>query len=79
MDPVNITTLRQHLPNFIDRAAHGEIFLVTVRGKVMARLVPEQNESEAALARILSYRADCAVGDVLTPDITAWSTTDDHL
>jgi prevent-host-death family protein len=76
---VSITELRQNLPSYLDRVAAGEAFLVTVRGKVVARLAPEIDAAEAAYQRILSYRQQSWVGDVITPFEEAWSGDSDNV
>lgn len=64
---VDITELRHNLSIYLNRVEAGESFLVTVRGKVVARLAPETNAAEAAYQRILEYRSQTLVGDVLSP------------
>ena len=76
---VNITELRQNLPSYLDRVATGESFLVTVRGKVVARIQPELDEAEAAYQRLLSYRENSWLGDVLTPLDEEWTGDSDNL
>ena len=38
---VNVTQLRQNLPDYLKQVQEGKEVEVTVRGKVIARLVPE--------------------------------------
>jgi prevent-host-death family protein len=76
---VSITELRQNLPSYLDRVAAGEAFLVTVRGKIVARLAPEIDAAEAAYQRILTYRQQSWVGDVITPFEEDWSGDSDHV
>lgn len=76
---VNMTELRQNLPSYLDRVAGGESFLVTVRGKVIARIEPELDPAEAAYQRILSYRQDSSIGDVMTPINEEWTGDIDNL
>lgn len=40
MSGVNVTTLRQHLPEYLARVARGERLLVTLRGRVIAEISP---------------------------------------
>ena len=76
---VSITELRQNLPSYLDRVEAGETFLVTVRGKVVARLAPQADVAEAAYQRILSYRSRSWVGDVITPLNEVWSGDNDNV
>jgi len=64
---VDLTELRQNLPGYLDRVETGGIFLVTVRGKVVALIQPEIDEAEAAYQVKLSYRHKAWIGDVMTP------------
>ncbi|MBI4756305.1 MAG: type II toxin-antitoxin system prevent-host-death family antitoxin [Betaproteobacteria bacterium] len=55
MSDVSVTTLRQHLPEYLARVARGEHIRVTSRGRVVAEIAPptpEPNEVEAARARL---------------------------
>ncbi len=40
MRGVNVTTLRQHLPEYLARVARGERLFVTLRGRVIAEISP---------------------------------------
>lgn len=48
MRDVNVTTLRQHLPDFLARVARGERFAVTSRGRVIAEIAPPTPQPDAA-------------------------------
>lgn len=76
---INITELRQNLPGYIDRVKAGESFLVTVRGEIVARLQPEIDPAEAAYQRLLSYRDQIWIGDVITPIDEEWTGDSDHV
>lgn len=76
---VNLTELRQNLPRYLDRVEAGETFLVTVRGKVVARIQPELDPVEAAYQEILSYRNKAWIGDVITPLDEEWTGDSDNL
>jgi prevent-host-death family protein len=45
MTTVNVTELRQHLPAYLKRAAAGEEILIASHGKIIARLLPEEDPS----------------------------------
>jgi antitoxin (DNA-binding transcriptional repressor) of toxin-antitoxin stability system len=45
---VNVTTLRQHLPEYLARVERGERIRVTSRGRVIAEISPPLPEAEAA-------------------------------
>ena len=76
---VNATKLRRHLASYLDVAAHGESLLITVRGKVVARLVPEQDPAETALTHLQQLRHDAVVGDVITPLGMNWGGDSEHV
>ncbi len=72
MSSVNVTELRSNLPGYLKKVRAGEEVTVTSRGKVVARLVPERDESEAARRRLAAIRKTSWVGDVVSPVSEAW-------
>lgn len=55
MSEVNVTTLRQHLPEYLARVERGERIRVTSRGRIIAEIAPpapEPDATEAARARL---------------------------
>ena len=76
---VSVTELRRNLPAYLDRVKAGESFLVTVRGRVVARIQPELDPAEEAYQRILSYRGRAWIGDVITPLEEEWTGDSDNL
>lgn len=73
MAKVNITELRQNLPAYIARARDGEAIEVTVRGKVIARIVPEEDRRAAAQRRLKALRGKARIlGDIMEPSGEAW-------
>ena len=72
MIKVNVTELRNHLPAYLGRVKAGEEVAVTSRGKVIARFVPEADESSAARLRLEAARKDSWVGDVVSPLGEVW-------
>ena len=48
MPKVNITELRQNLPTYLARVQKGEAVEVTVRGRVIARILPLEDRRAAA-------------------------------
>lgn len=43
MPTVSVTELRQHLPTWLKRVQTGEEVCITSRGRVIARLLPEED------------------------------------
>lgn len=79
MAKVNITELRQNLPAYIARAQKGESVEVTVRGRVIARIVPGEDKQEAARRRLKALRGKARVlGDVLAPSGETWDAERDR-
>jgi prevent-host-death family protein len=56
MFAVNVTEFRKHLPEYLKKIQQGEEIQITNRGKVIARVVPEVDEAEAARQRLLALR-----------------------
>ena len=50
MPGVNVTSLRQHLPEYLARVARGERLSVTLRGRVIAEISPPTPPADTAAA-----------------------------
>jgi len=80
MQEINITELRKHLPSYLKRVARGEQIRITSNGKVLARIVPEDDPSASARKRLEALRGAMVVGDIISPiNDEAWSGDEDHL
>jgi prevent-host-death family protein len=74
MAKVNITELRQNLPAYIARVREGETLEVTVRGRVIARIVPEEDPQAAARKRLKALRGKARItGDIMSPSGEIWN------
>ena len=73
MSQVKVTELRQNLPSYLLEARKGKEIEVTSRGKVIARIVPAQDEREAARKRLLELRKKCRIGDIMSPSGDLWN------
>ncbi len=69
---VNVAHLRQHLQDYLRRAQSGEVVRITSRGRVIARLVPDEESGDAAERYIAGLRGHCTVGDVISPVSATW-------
>ena len=76
---VNVTQLRQNLPEYLKQVREGKEVEVTVHGKVIARLVPEAAKSERAKKRLAELRKTAKVGDVTSPASATWTGDRDNL
>jgi prevent-host-death family protein len=73
MAKVNITKLRQNLPAYVARVREGETLEVTVRGRVIARIVPEEDRAAAARQRLKALRGKARItGDIMSPSGERW-------
>ena len=74
MSKVKVTELRQNLPAYLARVKRGEELEVMVHGKVVARIVPEQDRAEAARRRLAEMRKNGAriVGDIIKMPKENW-------
>ena len=74
MPKVKVTELRQNLPAYLARVKRGEELEVMVHGKVVARIIPEQDRAEAARVRLAQMRRNGAriVGDIMKMPKEAW-------
>jgi prevent-host-death family protein len=69
---VPVTTFRKHIPDYLSRVKKGEDIALTSRGKVIARLVPPEDECQSAREELAALRAACFVGDVVSPLEVEW-------
>ena len=63
-EPVSAYDAKTHLPKLLERAAHGERFVITRHGKPVAQLIPFEGGDAAAIAeaiaKVASVRARLA-------------------
>jgi prevent-host-death family protein len=84
MTQVSVSHLRQHLPAYLKRVQQGEPIHITSRGRVIARLEPEQDPAQAARQWLKELSGRVTLVDVVSPlesdpgDV-AWSGDADHL
>lgn len=63
----NTTELRQNLASYLVKVQGGEEVKISLHGKVIARLVPEEDESARAKAELAEIRKTAWIGDVISP------------
>ncbi len=79
MQQVNITELRNHLPHYMNQVQKGVEFLVTSRGKGIARLVPDVSNAEEAYNRLMQLRGTMIKGDIVEQIEVEWNADADNL
>ena len=74
MPKVNVTELRQNLPAYLAEVQKGGEIEVTVHGRVIARIVPEQDRQAAARKFLADLRKRGAriTGDIISPSGDVW-------
>jgi len=74
MPKIKVTELRQKLPAYLARVKRGEEIEVMVHGRVVARIVPQQDRAEAARKHLAELRRNGAriLGDVIRAPKEAW-------
>lgn len=74
MAKINVTELRQNLPAYLAQVQRGDEIEVAVHGKVIARIIPQADRSDAARGRLAALRKQGAriVGDVVSPGAERW-------
>lgn len=75
MNVVNVTELRQHLPDYLKQVQQGEEIIITSHGKNIARIVPNvpDNKREMAFNRLAALRGKMIMGDIVTPLGDEWT------
>ena len=80
MPEINITELRKRLPHYLKQVELGTELRVTSRGRVIARIIPEKDEVEAARNRLMKLRGTVIKGDIIEPvKNTNWTADADNL
>lgn len=81
MNSVNVSELRQHLPDYLKQVQQGLELAITSHGRTIARLIPNREESkrDAALKRLEALRGTVIVGDILAPLDEEWTGDVDNL
>ena len=81
MKTVNLTELRQYLPTYLKRVASGEVIGITSHGKIIARLLPEEDPTAEARKWLEGLRGKVILGDVVSPvgDMEEWGADENHL
>jgi prevent-host-death family protein len=72
MEDISVTELRQNLATYLARVQNGEEVVVTAHGKIVARLVPEQDRRENAKKRLRALHGKARIGDVVSPIELTW-------
>ena len=72
MIEVSVTTFRNHIPDYLGKVRKGENIVLTSRGKVIARLLPPEDERLNARQRLAELRAKSPVYDVVSPLDEEW-------
>lgn len=79
MDQINITDLRQHLPSYLKQVQAGKALQITSHGKVIARIVPEDDPVTEARRKLQAAQGESWIGDVESPIDVEWSADADNL
>ena len=81
MTSVNVTELRQRLPEYLRQVQAGEEIVITLHGKTIARIVPDvkENKREAASLRLEALRGTVIAGDILGSLEEEWTGDADPL
>ena len=72
MSKISVTELRRNLPAYLAQVRKGEEIEVAVHGKVIARIVPEQDAAQSAKARLVALRKKVKIGDATSPSGDVW-------
>ena len=72
MPKVKVSELRRNLPAYLAEVRKGGEIEVTVHGKVIARIVPEEDRRAAARKFLKALRKTAVIGDVTSPSGDVW-------
>jgi len=69
---VSVTTFRKHIPDYLGKVRKGEDISLTLRGKVIARLLPPSDERLSAREQLTVLRGISHIGDISAPIDVEW-------
>lgn len=75
---VTVSELRNDIAGWLERVRLGDELAVTVRGAVVARVLPVVDVRAEARKRLEALRLLARVGDVESPIDEAWDVLDAH-
>jgi prevent-host-death family protein len=78
MTKVKVSELRQNLPAYLAEVQKGEEIEVTVHGRVIARIVPEEDRRAAARQFLKSLRETAKIDDIISPSGDVWNAERDR-
>lgn len=73
MKQINITELRQHLPNYLASVQKGAEIWVTSHGRVIAHITPPGEPKKDAQKKLEALRKNSIIGDIISPIDEEWS------
>ena len=80
MQQVNVTELRNNVPQYLRQVKKGLELQITSHGRSIARLVPEQNAVKEAKDRLLKLKGTMILGDITeSVEIVEWGADADNL
>ncbi len=72
MNKIPVSELRANLMKVIKEIEHGNIFNITSRGKVVAKLVPPGTGKEDAKKKLKEIGKSAVIGDLVSPINSKW-------
>jgi prevent-host-death family protein len=77
---INVTEFRKCLPAYLKCVQEGDEIQLTNRGKTIARIVPAEDEAEAARERLEAIRGTAIVGDIIgSMEDVGWTGDEENL
>lgn len=79
---ISVSDFRQFLPQYLKRVQQGEELEIANHGKVIARLVPNDDnlKQQQAQEKLAAWRNDIVLHEVVdTSALVEWSTDEDNL
>ena len=79
MPQVNVTELRNRLPYYLQQVKSGVELHISSHGKNIAQLIPENDNVNAAQARLDQLKGTMIIKDIINADTTEWNADADNL
>lgn len=72
MEKINVSTLRENLAAYINKAKSGQGISITLHGHEVVRLVPAEKKQEKSKLKLKKLRKTAVMDDILSPIDDDW-------
>jgi len=74
MEKINVSTLREHLATYLNKAKNGQVITITSHGHELAKIIPAGKKSENSKKKLNKLGKTAIINDILSPIDEEWDT-----